>query len=136
MEVKVLKVRHYKVGYEVRTEKVEVEGNPEVIIRSAYTPDGKYIGSPRTARYLIVKRGIKPELADPGDRVCTVGFCERENKWYGFSHRAICGFGIDDMIFEEKFGDDHTPFTMHGKRMITNLDEAREAAVNFAESVS
>jgi len=29
---------------------------------------------------------------------CCVGFNEKEQKWYGWSHRAICGFGIGSIV--------------------------------------
>jgi len=132
---KVLRVRKYKAGYEVRTELWD-NGGPATEMRSAYTPSGDYIGNPRVARYLCVKRGIKPEKASPDDNVCSIGFCEKEQRWYGWSHRAICGFGIGDRVFEERYGDEHTLFTQHGEVVIETLDQAREAAVNFARYVA
>jgi hypothetical protein len=128
--------RRYKAGYEVRTEVWESGSSPGVIMRSAYTPKGEYIGSPRDGRTLVVKRGIKPQYARKDSRVCSIGFCERDQKWYGWSHRAIVGFGIGDMIFEERFGDDKTPFVRHGKRPIRTLKDAKLAAARFAASVS
>lgn len=104
----VLKARRYKAGYEVRTEKV-VWGDDEesVIMKSAYTvPEGYYIGSSVWAHRLIVRRGIKPEPREPTcpeanggrGRTCSIGFCADEQKWYGWSHRAIYGFGVGDTI--------------------------------------
>ena len=46
--------------------------------------------------------GIQPELAHENDNVCAIGFCDKEQKWYGWSHRAIHGFGIGS---EVKMGD-------------------------------
>lgn len=70
-------------------------------MKSAYTiPEGDYIGSSKWAYRLIVQRGIKPQLREQNKRICSIGFCEREQKWYGWSHRAIYGFGIDDMVKE------------------------------------
>jgi hypothetical protein len=40
----------------------------------------------------LLNRGIRPELASKDKNVCSVGYCEREKKWYGWSHRAIFGF--------------------------------------------
>jgi len=98
MEVKeVLKVRHYKAGYEVREELLE-HAEDQIILKSAYTPEGNYIGRSKDAYYLCKKRGIKPELADEGDNVCTIGFSSKEKKYFGWSHRAIHGFGIDDSV--------------------------------------
>lgn len=82
------------------------------------------------------KKCIKPELISPNHGVCSVGFCEKENKWYGWSHRAMVGFGIGDKIFEEDFGTDSTPYVKHGTITIETLDQARESAANFARYVS
>jgi len=65
-----------------------------------------------------------------------LGFSEKEQKWYGWSHRAIEGFGIGDMIFEVNFGDDKTLFRQHGKKPIKNMDDAKESARRFAKYVS
>jgi len=48
----------------------------------------------------------------------SIGFNEKEQKWYGWSHRAVASFGIGDKIFEEDFGDDNTPFVKHGSQPI------------------
>ena len=91
------------VAYVVRTETASF-GTEKVELKRAYTPAGHHIGNPRTARFLCVKRGIRPEVAEP-ERLaenprlsCTVGFCPREQKWYGWSHRAIFGFGIGSTV--------------------------------------
>lgn len=135
-DVTVHKVRHYKAGYEIRYETWDRGDGHPVEMRVAYTPKGAYIGTSKMAHFLCVKRGIAPEKAEPEDSVCSIGFCEKEAKWYGWSHRAICGFGIGDRIFEEDYGDDHTPFVSHGSVVIENLDQAKQAAIAFAEYVS
>src|SRR3989304_10596758 len=93
--VKVLKVLHYKAGYEVRTEKYadgEIGSGPGFTIRSAYTPQGKYIGNPNMARLLCDKKGIAPELRTPKHNVCSVGKSKKNGMWNGWSHRAIAQF--------------------------------------------
>jgi hypothetical protein len=110
--------------------------DPPVNLVCCYNTDGHYIGDLETAKYICDEKGIKPELRKPGMNVCSVGFCDKDNKWYGWSHRAMVGFKVGDKLFEENFGDDKTPFIEHGKKAITNLDEAREAAARFAESVA
>lgn len=135
MDRKILSVRHYKAGYEVREERVQVGEDDTVTMKSAYTPDGHYIGDSKRAHRLIVKRGIKPELA-PGCTVCSIGFCEKDQRWAGWSHRALCSFGIGDRIFEQEYGNDQTPFVEHGRILIENLGQAKKAAIAFAEHVS
>jgi len=96
--MKLLSVRHYKAGYEVHT--IEHDDCPGLVSKEAYTPEGHYIGSSITAHRLVAKRGIRPELAVPGDTTCTIGFCPKELKWYGWSHRALYGFGIGHVTQE------------------------------------
>lgn len=135
----VLNVRKYKVGYEIRTELVdpEFENTDELMeMKTAYTPDGKYIGKSKWAHWLCHKRGIKPELRTPTSNVCSIGHSEKDNKWYGWSHRAIVGFGIGDKIFEEEYGDENTPFINHGSVPIVTMADARKSASNFAKYVS
>jgi hypothetical protein len=99
----ILKTRKYKAGYEVRTETWANECDvPPVEMKSAYTPSGDYIGNAKDAHYLVVKRGIKPEKSSLDHCVCSIGFCEADSKWYGWSHRAIHGFGIGSTV---KLGD-------------------------------
>ncbi len=151
---KVVKVLHYSVGYEVRTEVVDNleymgpvakkwrdKSGRFMVMRSAYTPRGDYIGNPRDARYLVVKRGISMlQKTDSKHSVCSIGFNAKEGKWYGWSHRAICGFGIGDRIFNERWKkarkDGKTPFFHHGDRVITQYAHAKLAAKRFASSVS
>ena len=152
MARKLLKTRRYKAGYEIRYELVSGEdaaGGPDFERRSAWTPDGHYIGSSMVAHRLVSKRGIKPELAKPNGRggVCCVGFCEREQKWYGWSQRALFGFGIGDIAEE---GDACTTsgwtdeyLAEHPEKSLAvpvgfvaeTLVDARRMAVAFAEAI-
>jgi len=103
---------------------------------SCYSPlDGSYIGNTKIARYLCKKIGIREIQAANGHQVATIGFNHIEQKWYGWSHRAICGFGIGDKVFIEDFGDDETLFTEHGTETIEDLGQAKQAAINFAAYV-
>lgn len=135
----VKKVRRFKAGYEVRTEIIDGKPyeSPDTEIRSAYNTNGDYIGDPKTAARLS-RMGIVPELRDPKtSSTCTIGFCERTQRWWGWSHRAMADFGIGDKIFVERFpnGDKVKP-QAHGHRTIANLREAKLAAQRYARSVS
>lgn len=101
-ELCVGRVKKYSAGYVVKDELYEMEGCEPVILRMAYTHDGAYIGDALWAYRLCKRRGIKPELASPDHRTCSVGFCAAEQKWYGWSHRAMYGFGVGS---EVKKGD-------------------------------
>ena len=65
---------------------------------SGYAIDGSYIGNKDDVRFLCIKKKIKPERAQPDHNVASIGFCEDEQKWYGWSHRAIYGFGIGSEV--------------------------------------
>ena len=137
--VEVLSVRKYKAGYEIRTELVDAgfeDVQEPLEMKNAYTHDGQYIGQSKWAYWLCYKHGIKPEYRLPTSNVCSIGYSEKDNKWYGWSHRAIVGFGIGDRIFEEKYGDETTLFTNHGDVPITTMEDAKKAASNFAEYIS
>lgn len=58
---------------------------------------GPYIGTSKWA-YRLYKRGIKPELISKKHNICSIGFNEKEQKWYGWSHRAIYGFCIGSKV--------------------------------------
>jgi len=101
MEIKeVLSERRYKAGYVVRDEVHDGSdfGGEDISYKTAYNFNGDYIGSSRRAHNLCVKRGIKPELSSPTHNVCSIGFSEVEQKWYGWSHRAIYGFGVGSSV--------------------------------------
>ena len=82
--------------------KLLIDGGPyycadfEAVI--AETPTGDYIGDEERARYLVGNRGIAPAKIKPEHGICSIGFCAREQRWYGWSHRAICGFGIGSEV--------------------------------------
>ena len=98
--IKIISVRKYKIGYEVRTEKVWYGSNESNAfgMKSAYNSNGNYIGNSKEAYFLYRKKGIKPEIIDSNHDVCSIGFCEKEQKWYGWSHRALYGFGIGSQV--------------------------------------
>lgn len=107
-------------------------------ISHAYsTHTGEWIGTPEVAHTLAKKLGIsRIQCSSPEQTVCTIGFNEDTGKWYGWSNRAIFGFGIGDKLFEADYGDDSTLFSQHGTQTITTLEQAKESAKRFADSVS
>ena len=110
-------------------------------------PEGDYIGDSVWAHRLIVKRGIKPEKADPSHNVCSIGFCEKKQKWYGWSHRAIYGFGVGDEVKEgdcaaesgwiDEYLEQHPEAdkSLPVGFIAKTLDDARLMAIAFADSV-
>ncbi len=136
---RVVGYRHYKAGYEVRHEfwDSQIDGCKELEMKEAYNPHGDWIGKPKFAKRLS-DRGIAPIKAHKRHCICSIGYCAEKRMWYGWSHRAICGFGIGDMVFNERMRGrtDHTPFKKHGTVKIESLEQAKKAAINFARSVS
>lgn len=57
--------------------------------------NGGYIGTIETAWMLYKKYGIDLSTYEPEH---VIAFSPREQKWYGWSHRAIHGFGICDSV--------------------------------------
>ena len=131
-------------GYIYQRELINAAGiteNSEMEMVNCYAIENKHwIGGAKEANFLCKKVGLrKIECPDGGaykGHPAIIGFNEKEKKWYGWSHRAICGFGIGDKIFEENFGDDKTNFKSHGEADITTMAQAQQAAINFAHSVS
>ena len=83
----------------------------------------------------LAKNGIDPEKASADHCTCSIGKGS-DDKWYGWSHRAICGFGKGDMIYQDGFGDEGTPYTKHGTKPIETDADAKLSAKRFAKSVS
>lgn len=147
---KILKVIRYKAGFEVRTE-LHLDkqyGKKCITIRFAYNLNGDYIGTPKVAFRLYRKFGVVPEKADIEHSVCSVGFSKKRKKWYGWSHRAICGFGVGDIVkkgdccnssgWTEDYLKQHPEkdksLPVGFKAKI--LDDCKRMAIAFAESVS
>lgn len=59
-----------------------------------------------------------------------LGFSEKEQKWYGWTHRGCCAFGIGDEERECYPGE-----TKIGKKCKT-LDDCKQAAIKFMKSIS
>ena len=89
---------------------------------SVMSKAGEYAGG-EDARNLFDRLDIAPEMRSDDDGVCTIGWSERESKWYGWSHRGYQGYGIGDEFFD-------------GKHKIETDRQARIEASNFSEDVS
>ena len=61
---------------------------------------------------------------------CTLAKAEADGKWYGWSHRAVAGFGIGDNVSADCCGNTKGEYT------IKTDDEARQTAINFSKDVS
>lgn len=61
----------------------------------------------------------------------SVAKAESDGKYYGWSHRAIAGFGIGDTVKADTCGN-----TSGKEYVIKTEDQAKQAAINFADDVS
>lgn len=121
-------------------------GDQPIEMKACYSIiDDSYIGDSKFANQLK-KRGIVPQSHSDND-VASIGFSEKEQKWYGWSHRAIYGFGIGDKVKEgditatsgwtDEYLKDHTddkPLPVGFKAK--TLADAKKMAVAFASAVS
>lgn len=133
--IKIFKERKFKSGYIIRDELIDYRytGTPDHLrMKNAYNLSGDYIGSSKNAHYLCTKKGIKPEVIQ-GNSVCSIGFCAKEQKWYGWSHRAIYGFKIGDVTRKGQCG---VPEYIEAGFKAQTLGDAMKIAIAFAKSVS
>ena len=121
---------------------------------------GDYIDTRRRGRRpgrvkTIARLKIHAEKTGPTNSVCSIGRSEVDGRWYGWSHRAMLGFGPGDKIFDPEWGMcsacrqcnesmcegglcaqlDSMPFRERGGRDIVTDDDAKVAATAFAEDV-
>ena len=80
-----------------KTERVDAYGEVQEMQNAYSLIDGSYIGNWKTAKYLANK-GIRPQLSNSKHRVSSIGKSVKDGKWYGWSHRAIFGFGIGHTV--------------------------------------
>ncbi len=90
---------------------------------------------------------IKSQKRDPKHSAYSFGKSDADGKWYGWSHRAVAGFGAGDKVAGDDSGKKQTPeknpdgttnwdtgyepdFT------IKNDDHAKQVAMQFSDNVS
>ena len=139
--------------YRIETRHYPTDGGRVVAMEVAVNPAGHYIGPPSVARVLCDDWCIRPELApsasydDDQPRTCSIGKSDRDGKWYGWSHRAMTGFGIGDVVKEgdcaassgstAEYLAEHPEADVSvpvGFRCWTEAD-CRRAAIAYADSV-
>ncbi len=134
-------------GYVVRDEIWE-HGSIQTRVSAAYTLNGDYIGNGTDAAYLCDELGISPEKRNPDNCVCSIGFSEKHQKWYGWSHRAIHGFKVGDEVKEgsctAETGWTDEYLAEHPEDDVSlpvgfkaeTLDDCRLMAIAFADCIS
>jgi hypothetical protein len=100
--IKVIEELRFKTCL-ARKEIVEAPDGSEHEWKAAYSIiDGSYIGNLKNAE-TFERKGIVPQ-AHSGNKVASIGFCEKEQKWYGWSHRAMYGFSVGSESKQGKIG--------------------------------
>jgi len=74
--------------------------------------------------------GIKGEKTKEHHTVNSYGKAEADGKWYGWSHRAVAGFGIGDTVKADTCGN------TKGEYVIKTDDQAKNTAIAFANDVA
>ena len=99
------------------------EGDPNMIEwKAAYSlVDGSYIGDAKDAQF-FEEKGIVPQLRDKSHSTATIGFCNKEQRWYGWGRAGYTSFGIGDLDYE-------------GKWTAKTLDDAKQMAIDFCEGI-
>lgn len=132
--------------YDVRWEQTPGNGDYWYSVYSII--DGGYVGRPEDA-YRYYQLGLRLiQKACPENKVCSIGFNPKEDKWYGWSHRAMYGFKIGDIVKEgdccassgwtEEYLKEHPeedgslPVGFEAK----TKGDTRRMAIAFADSVS
>jgi hypothetical protein len=133
-----------KIG-EYTSKEMPLEGCTKPMI-GFFNKEGDYIGGKEWAERLT-KRGISAIKAEENHNICSIGFCEKDQKWYGWSHRAIYGYGIGHIVKEGScestsgWTDDYLKDHPDDKPMpigfeCETLEDCKRCAIAFAASVS
>ena len=140
MEIRTIK------KFECRKELSSLSDEKPIGMYSFYNDNGKYIGSIGDFGKLVIERGIEPETYDD-NKVCSIGKSTKDGKWYGWSHRAIFGFKVGDIVkagsccatsgWTEEYLKDHpdTRVLPVGFEAKTEED-CKKMAIAFASSVA
>ena len=90
----------------------------------AYVTTEPSDGKPTNIMKFFAKHGITKVYKS------SIGFSEKEQKWYGWSHRAIYGFGVGSKVKKGDCGYKGKTWTAK------TLDDAKQMAKDFADGVS
>jgi hypothetical protein len=138
-------IEFLKKHFDIRWEKTP---HGEEYWYSVYSKiDGGYVGTPEGA-YRYYQMGLRDiQKAHSKHKVCSIGRKPKEDKWYGWSHRAMYGFKIGDKVKEgdccassgwtEEYLAKHPEedFSLPIGFIAKNEDDTKKMAIAFAESV-
>lgn len=117
----------------------------ETDITSIYTAYGEYVGladlgkkeqtvnfiyKHRLTNLMSIRRAKKLPLSTPGCNAVSIGFNEKEQAWYGWTHRGYGKFYIGYVIVPDSImdrGKFKSPFK------VETLEQAKELAISIAD---
>jgi hypothetical protein len=111
------------------------------------TYDESYIGSDKRWEALSKRGFVMYQSYDKGS-TASVAYCPSENKWYGWSHRAMYGFTIGDVVSEgditatsgliEEYEIQHPEenLSLPVGYKATTMKKAKRMAIAFASAVA
>lgn len=82
------------------------------------------------------------ELPTPDAQIKSVGFNPQTKTWYGWSHRAVAGFKVGDVVKKGDMIADGTAASLRQMRSFPvgftakTLQDCRDMAAKFSEEVS
>ena len=88
------------------------------------------------------------DFSNCDSNVACIGFSEKEQKWYGWSHRAIYGFGVGHIVKDGDAGTDsgwtkeyleqhpEADLSVPVGFEVKDMEDAKRCAIAFAEAVS
>ena len=82
-----------------------------------------------------IQDGIKKYNIKVDNKNKSIGFSEDEQKWYGWSHRAMYGFKIGDKCKDGDSGVGYN-YTFKDGDILKTLDDCKQRAIDFANSVT
>lgn len=143
---KIIKVTRYpRLGYKHVVELVREDEDGEWFeMDSAYDLEDHYLDDIHTTRRRLLRHGIIPEYHEHA----SIGFCKIDQKWYGWSHRGMYGFGIGDKVKEGDcaassgsldecvINDDAIDLSLPVGFVAKTLDDAKLMAIAYSESIS
>lgn len=135
---------------DINTREYGGTGDKPIIMYSCRSKiDDGYIGTPEdTWKYFKRFELTQIQKANPDHNVCSIGFNEKEQKWYAWSHRAMSAFGIGNIVkkgdctntsgFTDEYLEDHPEEDISLPVGFTakTLEDAKRMAIVFADSVS
>ena len=91
-----------------------------------------FIYKHRLTNLMSIERAMGKQLNETGCNAVSIGFSEKEQKWYGWTHRGYGAFGIGyeivkDSIMDTKDAKYQYPFK------VETLEQAKELAIHIAD---